>query len=228
MNYVLGFALFFFGVLFLGLVFYLIKRQRLMYTQAMFRRYNESEDLQVIINWIKARRSSLRLLEAFEYLVKIKESDLALEVYRAFPFDQYKTRHIRVFACKAFTEKGHREEALELARRLLQAYPNDDSILDLYIDVHLQFDETEEVRAKLEPRLLRKFKGTIFARHKARLLAAEGEYDQAIAIMKKIVDRDLVLARNTFAQPQKQLQSQQYQESQALLDELEEKAAAQK
>jgi len=228
MTYVLGFAMFIIAVLAIGLAFYLVKRQRLMYAQAMFRRYNEQKDVNVIVEWIKAKRSSARMLEALEYLFKIKEFELARSLYRAFPFDQFPSRHVRVFACKIFTETNCKKEALELARRLRQAYPRDDSILELYIEAHIRFDEREEARAQLAPRLSRKLNGTVFARQHARILAADGDLEQAIVIMNRIVDRELALAKNTFAQPQKGLLFEQYEESRQFLASLEQKASQQK
>ena len=200
-----------------------IKGRRLREIQAMFIRYNKNQDKDVIVSWIREKKSAARMLNTLDYLQKIEEEDLALAVYDAFGFDAFPNRHNRVFACRAFKKLGRKKEALQLAALLLEAYPKDDSMLDLYLDVHLHFGEADAARPKLMQRLERKFKGTAFPRHYARLLALDGDLEKAVTIMENVVKREFALAKNTLAPLSKKLIYAQYEESQKLLDGFQEK-----
>ncbi|CAM2068016.1 hypothetical protein SCOR_21770 [Sulfidibacter corallicola] len=210
---------------------YVIKLWRRRALQSVFRAFNERlrnleeegqpkpADLETLTSWIDERRSEGRLIEIIDYLQTIERPDLAVAVYNAFPFDRYTSRHVRLFAAKSFLKLDDEEKCLTLCQRLMEAYPKDDSILDLFIDAHIHFGEIDIAKTHLLPRLDRKFEGTVFARHMARIHAAEGEYKKAAIIMQKVVSRDYTLAQNTFAQPQKRFIQQQYARSKALLEE---------
>ena len=111
-----------------------------------------------------------------------------------------------------------RDNALELARLLLAGFPGDDAILELFLEVHFHFGEHEPARALLVQRLQHKFKGTVFLRFQAQLLAADGRIDEAVRILEDVTRREQNLYVNTIAQPQKGLIYEQYQRSQDLLD----------
>ena len=211
--------------LFYGLVSYLLKRRRLQLIMAMFRRYNSIGEVGYIEDWIRAKRGPARLLETLDYLEKIEERELALQVLSRFDLEAFPQRHIRVLACRLFTNEGLKEKALALAEALMAAYPKDDSILDLYFHVHLSFDQRETIRELLLERIGRKYEGTIFARHYARFLAAEGDLAKAVAIMTKVEQKDFMLYKNTFAQPHKKLIYDQYVESNRLLEEFKRQLA---
>ena len=219
-------TLFFYAVIFFllfALGSYGLKRLRLKRIQAMFLRYNQKQDVQIIVEWISERDSAARMLQVLEYLSKIEAYPLLIQVYNAFEFDFYPRRAIRVLAAQAFLQEKQKEPAIRLSQALLTAYPEDDSIRDLFLRVHLEFGELDPARAVLLPRIEKKFKGTIFARHYAKLLAAEGHFHKAAVIMRNVTERDHGLYRNTFASMQKRLIYQQYVESQTFLDELEQK-----
>ena len=214
-------ALLFAVLLLLAIVSALTKQFRLAATQKVLRLYNESKDLTVITNWIREKRPAIRLLYILDYLQKIEEEQLAVEIISAFDMKAFQHRHIRIFACKAFLSNGMEKKALTASRGLLKSFPKDDSILELYIDVHLTCGDLENARTALMPRLDKKAKGTVFARQYARLVAADGDVEKAIEIVKKIVAQDYSLYKNTFAPAQKRLIYEQYVASQTLLNKLE-------
>lgn len=204
--------------LFFGVASILFRNYKLRAIQKMFVAYNEKQDLGVIVAWIQERGSASRMADSLDYLQKIERQDLAIQVYESFPFDHFTGRHVRVFACKAYKAKKNKEKAIQLAHRLLEAYPGDDSILDLFFEIHLVFDEPATVKPMLAQRRQRKVKGTAFDRHEARLAAIEGDFQKAITIMERVTKRDYVLYKNTMAPMAKKLIYQQYVESQKLLD----------
>ena len=207
------------GLVVFGLGSYLLKRQRLKRIQAMFLRFHDQDrDLEVIVSWIEEKRSQGRMLEVLDYLSKIEEEALAVEVLERIGTERFPHRHILMFACRGFLKTERKEAALQTAKQLRDRYPDDDSIRDLFIDVHLHYDELDAVRDVLMPRLERKFKGTIFPRHYARLLAAEGNYQKAVTIMQNVVEKEQALYTNTFAQPQKSLIGVQCEESKNYLE----------
>lgn len=196
----------------------LIRNHKLRRIQKMFVSYNENKDLGVIVSWIQEKSSAARMADSLDYLQKINAEDLGIQVYESFPFDHFTGRHVRMFACQAYKAKGNKGKATQLAQRLLEAYPNDDSILDLFFEIHLAFDEPGTVKPMLAERLGRKVRGTTFDRHEAKLAAMEKDFQRAVTIMERVAKRDYVLYKNTMAPMAKKLIYQQYVESQKLLD----------
>ena len=205
-------------LLFFGIVAYFLRIIRLRETQAMFRRYNEAGDLRIITSWVNERQPAQRLVRILDYLHKIEHEELAIQVFNAFPDEQLKQRHTRIFACRAFARSGQQERALGLARELLSNYPNDDAILELFLDVHLEFGAVAVAKPILEQGLSRKFKGTVFLRFKSQLMAAEGDLAEAVKLLETVVKREHILYVNTFAQPQKRLIYEQFAQSKVLLE----------
>lgn len=204
----------------IGLISYLIKRLRLREIQVMFRRYNDSGNPDTIIDWIRAGSSEARMVRVLDYLQAIEEEDLLIKVYTAFPPHQFKGRHTRIFACRAYSRTNKREDALEMARTLMKDYQTDDAILELYLETLFHFEEIEEARGALTQRLARKFEGTKFLRFKGQLLAADGQTEEAIKILEDVAKREHILSVNTFAQPQKRQIYEQYVETQTILNRL--------
>jgi len=87
-------------LMFMALVFTLLKRRRLREIQFMFRRYNESGDIGVITAWIAEKQEARRMEDTLDYLWKIEEPDLAWRVFSAFEPDRFKGRHTRIFAAR--------------------------------------------------------------------------------------------------------------------------------
>jgi len=209
-------------ILFLSLaaiISYILKIRKLREIQAMFVRYNDTGKLDVITNWIEEKQSDQRMVRTLEYLQTIEDEALAVQVYTAFEPSRFTHRHTRIFACRAYAKVGNREAALELVRQLWETYPGDDAILELFLETHLDLEEYEPARKMLEERLTRKYKGTVFARCQARLLAVDGRMKEAVEIMEGIAKKEHILYVNTFAQPQKRLIFEQYVFSQKLLDD---------
>jgi len=204
----------------LALVFGSLKRMRRRALFATFRRYNEQKDLGVVLDWIRARDTRARLLDVIEYLIGIEKEDLAAEVLDAYGPDRLENRHARIFACKIYKHVGRGKEALRLSEALIRENPNDDSILDLYIDMRLSFGETEKAREALTARMQRKTEGTSFTRHYARLLAIDGRTDEAVELLTKVVNQDYARYKNTVAPLHRRLIYEQYVESKTLLDEI--------
>lgn len=210
-------------ILVLGAILFIYtqKRRDRRELMSMFQRYNEAKDLQVIVAWIHQRQTPKRLTTVLDFLKDIEEPGLATQVLEHFNLDGLQHRHILIFAAQAYL--GARDpKALELASMILEKYPQDDSVLDTYVNIHLTMGSLEEAKRLLVPRLQRKYKGTIFMRHYARILAREGDLKKAVEIMEQVSKRDFVLFQNTFATPQKSQIRQQFEESQALLDALKE------
>lgn len=207
----------------LALGSYLLKRKRLRRLQRIFYQFNASDppDLQILVTWIKEKRSEGRLIEAVDYLRTIERDDLAITLYEAFPFDTFHHRHVRLFAARTYLEADKAEPCLQLCERLRTAFPKDDSVLELQIEAFLRFGPRESARTLLMQRLTKKFEGTVFARQRACLHAADGELAEAVTILKKVVSKDHILFQNTFAQPNKRLIGAQLEQSSALLAELE-------
>jgi len=209
------------GFLLTGLVFSVLRRIRLSQIQAMFRRYNDNhQDPMVITQWIDSRRSASRFLETLEYLEKINADVLALQVVDHFGIDRFSDRHVRSCLVRLFKRQNRREEALVLTKKMFEENPKDDSILDQYLDVHLFFGAHDKVSDLIVERIEKRFKGTTFPRHYARLLAARGNFVKAAGIMEKIIEREQALFRNTMGQPQKRLIGAQLEESTQLLEEI--------
>jgi len=215
------FGTLFFSMMMLGLFLGLRKRARLRDIQAMFRRFNEQDqNREVILSWIREKDTTGRLLDTLDYLTKIESEDLAVKVFDAFDPHEFKDRHIRVFACKAYKKSNKRAEGLAMAQTLVEDYPGDDSVLDICIATQLHFGALEEAKKKLLPRLEVKAKGTTFTRHHAHLIAAEGDPTRAVEILEKVTAQDYALYRNTLAPAHRRLIYEQYTESQRLLDEI--------
>ncbi len=202
----------------MAVVSYLIKLRKLREIQTVFVRYNDTGNPEVLKDWIEEKAPEQRMVRTLDYLEKIEDEALAVKIYASFEPSRFKHRHTRIFACKAHAKTGNREQALQMARDLLESYPGDDAILELFLEVHLDLEEYEPARKMLEARMLNKFKGTVFTRCKARLLAADGAFEEAVKIMEDVTKRDHILYVNTFAQPQKRLIYEQYVVSQKLLD----------
>lgn len=203
-----------------GGISHLVRRRDQRQLEAMFRKYNTCNDALVIIDWISEKKTEKRLLQTLEFLAKIEADELAQTVYQAFPFDAYPNRHLRIHACRIFDRMGEGERACQLAQRLLDSHPSDDSILALYVETHLNHDHVEEAKRRLLPRLAYKFDGTDFKRLHARILAAEGQLDEAITIMHDVIKKEYVRHRNTVAPLDKRLIYEQFKRSEAFLDSL--------
>jgi len=201
----------------IGLAFRMLVNKRRRAIQAVFRLYNQEDDLTILIGWIQEARSCGRLIEAMEYLHKIRRDDLALEVYDAIGFDPFPDRHLRIMAVKMLRDADREQESLRLAHLLYEAHPGDDSIIEIYLDTLLHFERYAEAEPILNTRLEKKYKGTVFPRNLARVVAAKGDYPRAITIMREVVSREKTLFRNTIAQPQKDLIGEQLARSQDLL-----------
>lgn len=207
------------GLLLTGLAFSVVRHFRLSQIQTMFRRFNEkSEDLKVIVEWVDASRSAGRFLETLEYLEKIQADDQALKIVDHYGLDRFQGRHVRTCLLRLLRRNECRDDALFLVKAMLEKYPDDDSILDQYLDIHLFFGAHDEVGDLILSRIGKRFKGTTFPRHYARLLAARGEFPKAVGIMEKVVEREQTLFRNTMGQPQKRLIGVQMEESTQLLE----------
>lgn len=202
------------GLLLTGLGFSILRRVRLARIQAMFRRFNQrGQDVAVISDWIAEGRSAGRFLEVLEYLEKIEDDALALKVVDRVGGEGFCERHVRACLMRLYKRTERREDALDLAKKMLAADPRDDSILDLYLDVHLTFGAHRDVSDLIVSRIEKRFKGTTFPRHYARLLAARGRAEEAVTIMENVVEREQTLFRNTLGQPQKSLIGAQLDES---------------
>ncbi|MDJ0836615.1 MAG: hypothetical protein QNK37_08860 [Acidobacteriota bacterium] len=208
------------SILLFAIVMAVRKRGRLRAVQAMFRFYNQSQDVTIIQDWIRKKDVQGRLADVLDYLAKIEDAELALAVIEPFHTEDFTTRQTRVMACKVYTAANREKEALDLAFALARDTP-DDSTLDIYLDVNLTFGKLEDVRRVLIPRLEQKMEGTIFKRHHARLLFAEGKKEEALEMMHKIVNQDFVLYKNTFAPTQKRQIYEQYVAGQKMLDHME-------
>ncbi|CAM2008573.1 hypothetical protein [Acanthopleuribacter pedis] len=202
---------------------YLVKRNRLGQLQRVFRRFNDSDppDLQILVAWIKEKRGEGRLIEVIDYLRTIERDDLAVALYQAFPFDTFHHRHVRLFAARAYLDQREAAPCLKLCERLRAAFPKDDSVLELQIEAFLTFGPRESARELLLPRLRKKYEGTVFARQRACLHAADGELEEAVIILRKVVSKDNTLFQNTFAQPNKRFIAAQLEKSRALLAQFE-------
>jgi len=198
------------------------KRTRRKELLGMFWEYNQNQDRQVVVRWVQAKDSVQRLAAVLEYLMDIEQEITAAEILEDLDLDYLHHRHVLIFATQAFMAAKN-PKALDLADLLRNRYPKDDSILDIYIQVQLAFNKFKTAKDALVPRLQRKYKGTIFTRHYAQILAHEGDLERAIEIMEKVVKRDFVLSQNTFAVPQKHLIRRQFEQSRAILDSLRKK-----
>lgn len=183
----------------------------------IFRHFNQEKNLNIILDWIGKSPDSSKLAAVLEYLKDTEQEKLAIELLDQIHLDAVSDRHVLIFAAQAYLEE-EKKRALELANRLFERDPSDDSILELYIDAHLTLGDFKRAKDVLVPRLQKKYKGTMFTRHYARVLAREGELDRAIEIMEQVSKRDFVLFQNTFAMPQKGLIRKQFETSQALLE----------
>lgn len=200
------------------------RTHQLRQLQRVFREYNQQGNFRIVIEWIKGadpNRQEGRFLRAFEYLEKIERDDLLLELADAFPFDHFTHRHVRFPLARLYSRNDRHEDAVNIAVLLRRQFPNDDSTLDLFADLHLEAGRWQEAKAELVPRLQRKHKGTIFNRHYARILAHEGKLQEAIDMMHNVVKKVHTLSKNTFLQPQKGLIQKQYERDLALLESLE-------
>lgn len=189
---------------------------------AILREFNQANDTSVLIRWVLEKQSIQRLSAILEYFKDIEEEALAAEMLEHLDLDYLHHRHVLIFAAQAFATVGN-PKALELAEKLYKEYPKDDSVLDTYIQAHLDLGSYAKAKEVLLPRLQRKYKGTIFMRHYARILAHEGDLERAIEIMEKVVKRDFILFQNTFAVPQKHLIRKQFEESRTILNSFREK-----
>lgn len=197
-----------------------LKRIRMRKLQAMFRNYNQDKDIKVILTWIQKGKTADRLADVLDYLEKIEDDELALQVVRAFKPQELTGRSVRVFAARAYLYNRQQDDALQTAEALMIDYPNDDSILEIYLDVLLSFQQWDKAEHLLLPRLQRKMEGTAFKALYARLLAGRGDKEQAVAILSDVVKKDYALYKNTFAPAQKRLIYGQYVRSQQILDEI--------
>lgn len=211
------------ALLLLSVFFTVLKRARNNELMQIFRAYNEKQDLNVLTQWIQERHGALRLTLALEYLEKIEEHQLAAELYKALDFDAYPNRTNRVLGIKILRFIGD-EDALVLADRLLADHPNDDSVLEIYIDTQLLFERYNSVEKYLLPRLEQKGKGTAFMRQQAQLLAAKGDREKALELMAKVVKKDYMLYKNTLAPAGKKLIYEQFVASQEIYDRIEGKS----
>lgn len=202
------------------LCFTVLKRSRMRELLKLFRHFNDQgQDLAVLVDYITERNSALRLIEVLEYLIKIEEWTLAKDLYLKLPFDAWPARTARVLAIKVLRTEGC-DEAATLAERLREAFPDDDSVLEIYVDTMLDLGRYDQAEKALMPRLERSARGTAFRRQQARLLAARGRLDEALALLEKVVDQDQRLYNNTIAPTQKGLLREQAELSQKLLDQL--------
>lgn len=197
----------------------IIQKAQIRQLNRVFREYNQEKNHTVVTQWIEAKNTKNRLLMVLDYLRIIDNEKLSTEILDALDVSRFSDRHVRIFSIRAYLSQKRQDQALKLVRGLHEQYPKDETILELAIDVFISFGLIEEAKPLLEPRLDRKFKGTQFAKHYARIQALEGNLEQAITIMRNVVSRDGTLASNTIAQPQKGLIEKQYQENQALLDQ---------
>ncbi len=202
------------------LSFTVLKRGRLRELMDVFRHFNEKgQDLKVLVDYVSERNSALRLIEVLEYLIKIEELGLAKNLLLTLPLDAWPARTARVLAIKVLRAEGCAEAGI-LAERLRASYPNDDSVLEIYVDTMLDLGRVDEADQVLAPRLERSARGTAFRRQQARILAARGRRDEALTLLEKVVDQDHRLYNNTVAPAQKQLLREQAELSRKLLDQL--------
>lgn len=189
----------------LSVVLGVIKRGRRARIQAMFRQYNEAQDVSVINSWIEQGRPQKRLLETLEYLMAIDEPNLAREVLLAFGVQRLNRRHASIAALRVLLDCGELPQAVSLARALRQAFPQDMSIFEIYLDTHLSAGIFEPVAAELIQAVEQRPKDPSLIRQYARLLAHRGDLPRAIGLLEKVLEREQSMARNTIAQPQKTL-----------------------
>ncbi len=202
------------------LCFTMLKRSRMRELLNLFRHFNEqNQDLKVLVDYITERNSALRLIEVLEYLIKIEELRLAKDLYLKLPFDAWPARTARILAIKVLRAEGCKEAAT-LAERLREAFPKDDSVLEIYIDTMLDLEHYDQAEQALMPRMERSARGTAFRRQHARLLAARGRREEALALLEKVVEQDHRLYNNTIAPTQKGLLREQAEQSQKLLEQL--------
>lgn len=191
---------------------------------SLFQAYNQHQDVGVLKKWLEQGKPSARLTTLLEFLKDIEEVSTAEKLLSSLDQKAIQGRHNLIFATQAFLAANN-PLAVPLAEKLLAENPGDDSVLETYLNVQLTIGSLEKAKSLLLPRMKRKFKGTIFIRLYARVLAKDGNLSKAIELMETVVKRDFTLFQNTFASPQKGLIQKQYQESRDYLEQFREQLA---
>ncbi|MCB1050872.1 MAG: hypothetical protein H6510_03640 [Acidobacteria bacterium] len=193
--------LFFFALLGLTLVVGMVslwfrarKRTRIA---AVLRRYHEDSDLQGLIQFVSGPRSNY--LDLLEYLENAEAFELAQQVLEYHPLQEDAGRHLRVVAARILVKQNVFPQALALIEPLVDAFPNDASILEQAIHLALLAEQPEKAQQWLGPFQRLAHKGHRVQFFQALLLAFQGKRDQAIIHLEKIRDAECTLANNTLA-----------------------------